>query len=133
MDMFGTGIERLGRRIVLSGWREEDRRVVAFERRVSDVLVFYGTAGMRTSEAFGSEWRVSCARLGEEHEASLARVLQNGGVSRLVDALGVYFSQEGVEFSDLLDLMDARGIPYAYACADERGIVSREEAAAIAS
>lgn len=131
--MFGAGIERLGRRMVLSGWREGDRRVVALERRASDVLVFYGTAGMRTGEAFGSEWRVSCARLGEEHVASLARALQNGADSCLVDALGAYFSQEGVEFSDLLDLMDSRGIPYGYACADERGVVSREEAAAIAS
>ena len=71
--------------------------------------------------------------LGEEREAGLVCALHGESSAGLADAIRSYFSQGDTELSDLLDLMDGVGIPYAYACADESGIVCREEAGAIAS
>ena len=65
--------------------------------------------------------------------ARLVCALHGESSAGLADAIRFYFSQSDTELSDLLDLMDGAGIPYAYACADEGGIVCREEAGAIAS
>ena len=128
--MGDTGIGLLERCVVLRERRGGDERVVVLERRAAGLLVYYGTRGEQTSEAFGSAWRVSCVRLGEEREAGLVCALHGESSA---DAIRSYFSQSDTELSDLLDLMDGAGIPYAYACADEGGIVCREEAGAIAS
>lgn len=131
--MGDTGIGLLDRCVVLRERCGGDERVVVLERRAAGLLVYYGTRGEQTSEAFGSAWRVSCVWLGEEREAGLVCALHGESSVGLADAIRSYFSQSDTELSDLLDLMDGAGIPYAYACADEGGIVCREEAGAIAS
>ncbi|WP_333785578.1 hypothetical protein [Parolsenella catena] len=131
--MGDTGIGLLERCVVLRERCGGDERVVVLERRAAGLLVYCGTRGEQTSEAFGSAWRVSCVRLGEEREVGLVCALHAESSAGLADAIRSYFSQSDTELSDLLDLMDGAGIPYAYACADEGGIVCREEAGAIAS
>lgn len=126
MGELGIGCCEQG--VVLSDEHGGDQRVVALGRGPQGTCVLYGTRGEQTRDAFGSAWRVSCVRMDDEGEKGLLRVIGGGsvGYAGLASGLAAYFSHGGAEFSDLLDLMDARGIRYAYACADEGGVVSRE-------
>ena len=128
------GVRREGRIVVIDDERGGDQRIVALERGSASALVLYGTRGEQTRGAFDSDWRISCVRVAEEHVPAAASVLLGmalAGVS-LEEALASFFSDGRAEFSDLLDLMDAAGVPYAYACADESGVVSREQARPLA-
>ena len=52
-DMGDTGIGLLERCVVLRERCGGDERVVVLERRAAGLLVYYGTRGELTSEAFG--------------------------------------------------------------------------------
>lgn len=91
--MGDTGIGLLERCVVLRERCGGDERVVVLERGAAGLLVYYGTRGELTSEAFGSAWRVSCVRLGEEREAVLVCALHGESSAGLADAIRSYFSQ----------------------------------------
>lgn len=92
--MGDMGIGLLERCVVLRERCGGDERVVVLERRAAGLLVYYGTRGELTSEAFGSAWRVSCVRLGEEREAGLVCALHGEPSAGLADAIRSYFSQK---------------------------------------
>lgn len=120
---------------------DDEVREVAAVRRGDTLLVYARTEGPLTREAYGCPWHIGCVQVAGLHHAALlnacaARTNPLGNPRRfrhadastafeaLVGALEELFSEDGFHFSDLLDLMDARGVPYAYRAFDTYGALS---------
>ncbi|WP_308002867.1 hypothetical protein [uncultured Parolsenella sp.] len=127
---------------------DDEVREVAAVRRGDALLVYARTEGPLTREAFGCPWHIGCVQVAGPHRAALldacaARTNPLGNLRRfrhtdastafeaLVGALEELFSEDGFHFSDLLDLMDARDVPYAYRAFDTYGALFRPESASL--
>lgn len=127
---------------------DDEVREVAAVRRGDALLVYARAEGPLTREAYGCPWHIGCAQVAGPHHAALldacaARTNPLGNPRRfrhadastafeaLVGALEELFSEDGFHFSDLLDLMDARDVPYAYRAFDTYGALFRPEAASL--
>ncbi len=90
---------------------------LALLTRREGALIACRSEGELTQEIFDVAWHVSCVFVVSEHLLALQRLLcgpLGEGAESLVGALRILFSDAEVQFSDLLDLMDAAGIPYEY-------------------
>lgn len=127
---------------------DDEVREVAAVRRGDTLLVYARTEGPLTREAYGCPWHIGCVQVAGPHHAALldacaARTNLLGNLRRfrhadastafeaLVGALEELFSEDGFHFSELLDLMDARDVTYAYRAFDTYGALFRPEAASL--
>ncbi|WP_293819346.1 hypothetical protein [uncultured Parolsenella sp.] len=112
VDVLGNGSALLVRR----GDSREALEIAAVHR-AGGLLVYAKTEGELTCEAFGSPWHVGCAVLNGEAAESLAYGLGDPleqGVESPIAALARFFLDEDLQLADLLDFLDAQGIPYEY-------------------
>ncbi len=86
------------------------------ERREGS-LILCRSEGELTKEIFDAPWHVGAVFVDKEQLSGLCRLLagplSDGGASLGALLRGV-LAEENVQFSDLLDLMDAADIPYEY-------------------
>ena len=124
-----TGMVRAGSVLIDNEERRGDLVAAAMDCHAGRIRVAYGTRGETTRDAFGSPWRVSFVSVAEKDANLLAGLLSGPcvEVASLGSALRGFFSNEEVQLSDLMDVMDAAGIVYEYACADEDGVAGRTE------
>lgn len=94
----------------------ESMQLVLLERR-EGALVFARTEGEVTQQAFDAPWHIAAAFVPREHLFALRQLLAgplNDCEVRLGTLLRILFEDEEVMFTDLLDLMDAAGIPFEF-------------------
>lgn len=97
------------------------------ERVGGQSRIVVGTHGQDTRAAFGSDWRMSCVAFDGQVEGAVIRSLVGDASEQTIErACASYFASDR-QLSDLLDQLDACGVPYVYACADEGGVAWRPE------
>ena len=80
-------------------------------------LVLCRTEGEQTLEVYDSPWHVGGVFVGEGSLSALRQMLAGplgSPAAPLADLLRAAFATPAVQFSDLLDLLDAASIPYEY-------------------
>ena len=91
---------------------------VALVTRPDGAVIYSKTEGELTQEIYDAPWNVGCAFVRPAYVPVLIEALPaavgEAGCGSLGDALRNFFADEERMPSDLLDLLDARAIPYSY-------------------
>lgn len=101
-----------------------------------EVRIYCLTEGELTCEVYDAPWHVACASLEEDEARRLAEVLaglRGEAGARLAAVVTALFSEGDFRFGDLLDVLDANGIPYAFCCHDPSGFLYRPREACVAA
>ena len=111
-------------RLLTIGDQDEMRRVSYVLLEEGGLLLIERTDGELTYEVFGTCSQTRVVRIGSEHMAALCSALGAEHASLDV-AMREFFYDAEVFLSDLLDLLDARGVPYRFACTGMSDIAMR--------
>lgn len=110
---------------------EEEELEAVVRVTPSRVVIYVKTEGTQTLSVFGAPWHVGRVSLARADAGGVVRALgcaRNSGVMvALRAAVGSFFADEAMTLSDLLDVLDAEGVPYAYGSFCSLGMLLRPD------
>ncbi len=107
----------------------DERRMLVGEGAGNTLTIRQDVSGPSALLAYGEEER--SMRMIFSPDAVAALVVRLGTSDVLEDSLWSYFSDEGRDLTDLMDLCDASGIPYSFAALGSSGQAQFRPASAL--